>query len=292
MNQLVGGIEAGGTKFNCAIGTAPGDLRAETRIATTMPAETIRAVIEFFRAQPRVDAIGIGSFGPIDRARGLITTTPKPGWANTDLAGAIQRALVVPVVFDTDVNIAALGEHTWGAARGLDNFIYLTIGTGIGGGGKINGKLLHGLIHPEMGHIRIPHDWNDDPFPGCCPFHGDCLEGLASGPAIEKRWGHHAENLARDHRAWKLQARYLAHALANLICAFSPERIIVGGGLMQQIDLLPMIQTQTRELLNGYIHAPEILERIAEYIVAPELGNRAGVLGAIALAQHIVALKA
>jgi fructokinase len=289
---LCGGIEAGGTKFICAIGASPDDLRAETRIATTSPDETLRAVGALFRAHASVAAIGIGAFGPIDRARGFITTTPKPGWANTDLVGAIQRALGVPVAFDTDVNAAAVGEQTWGAARGLENFIYLTIGTGIGGGAMVNGKLVHGLIHPEMGHIRIPHDWNDDPFPGACPFHGDCLEGLAAGPALEKRWGQRAETLPRDHRAWALQARYLALVCANLACAFSPQRIILGGGLMQQPDLLPMVQTHTRDLLNGYIHAPEILDRIEEYIVAPGLGNRAGVLGAIALAQQVIALKA
>ncbi|MCI0477366.1 MAG: ROK family protein, partial [Anaerolineales bacterium] len=214
-----GGIEAGGTKFVCAVGTAPDDVR-ETRFSTTTPEETIRRAIDFFRAQPRVAAIGIGSFGPVDLHRasptyGYITTTPKPDWANTDLAGAIQRALAVPVGFDTDVNVAALGEHRWGAARGLDTFIYLTIGTGIGGGGLVSGKLMHGLIHPEMGHIRVPHDFVRDPFPGSCPFHSDCLEGLASGPALGKRWGARAETLPADHPAWELQAHYLALALVN-----------------------------------------------------------------------------
>ncbi|MBI5302265.1 MAG: ROK family protein [Chloroflexi bacterium] len=285
--KLYGAIEAGGTKFNCAIGTGPDDLRAETRIATTTPDETIRAVIEFFRAQPRVDAIGIGSFGPVDLQRGCITTTPKSGWANTDLAGAIRRAFNVPVGFDTDVNVAALGEHAWGAARGLDDFIYVTIGTGIGGGGMVNGKLMHGLMHPEMGHIFLPHDQQADPFPGSCPFHGDCLEGLANGPAMEKRWGQRAETLPPDHPGWNIEARYLALAAANWTCTLSPQRIILGGGVMAQPHLLPMIQTQTRELLNGYIQSPEILDRIAEYIVAPGLGNRAGVLGALALGKNL-----
>ncbi len=263
-------------------------MRAETRIATTTPDETIRAVIEFFRAQPGIAAIGIGSFGPVDLQRGWITTTPKPGWANTDLAGAIRRAFNVPVGFDTDVNAAALGEHEWGAARGLDDFIYVTIGTGIGGGGMVNGKLMHGLIHPEMGHIRIPHDWQADPFPGSCPFHGDCLEGLANGPAMEKRWGQRAETLPSDHPAWKIEARYLALAAANWTCTLSPRRIVLGGGVMAQLHLLPMVQRQTREILNGYIVSPQIMEHIEEYIVLPELGARAGVLGAIALAMRMI----
>lgn len=286
--MIYGAIEAGGTKFNCAVGSGPDDMRAETRIATTTPDETIRAVIEFFRAQPGIAAIGIGSFGPVDLQRGWITTTPKPGWANTDLAGAIRRAFNVPVGFDTDVNAAALGEHEWGAARGLDDFIYVTIGTGIGGGGMVNGKLMHGLIHPEMGHIRIPHDWQADPFPGSCPFHGDCLEGLANGPAMEKRWGQRAETLPSDHPAWKIEAHYLALAAANWTCTLSPRRIVQGGGVMAQRHLLPMVQRQTREILNGYIQSPQIMEHIEEYIVLPELGVRAGVLGAIALAMRMI----
>jgi fructokinase len=282
--MLYGGIEAGGTKFNCAVGTGPDDIRAETRIATKTPTETISAVIEFFRAQPRVDAFGIGSFGPIDLQRGFITTTPKPGWANTDLAGAIRRAFNVPVQFDTDVNAAALGEHTWGAACGLDNFIYVTIGTGIGGGGLMNGKLMHGLTHPEMGHLCIPHDRQADPFPGVCPFHGDCLEGLASGPAMEKRWGQPGETLPPDHPGWEIEARYLALAAANWTCTLSPQRIILGGGVIMQSHLLPMVQHETQKILNGYIASPQIAEHIEGYILLPALGSRTGVLGAIALA--------
>ncbi|MCX7839540.1 MAG: ROK family protein [Anaerolineae bacterium] len=284
---MYGAIEAGGTKFVCAVGTSPNDLR-ETRFATTTPDETIARAIEFFRAQSRVAAIGIGSFGPIDLHRdsptyGYITTTPKPGWRNTDLVGAIRRALDVPVAFETDVNAAALGEHRWGAARGLDTFIYLTIGTGIGGGGLVSGKLMHGLIHPEMGHIRLPHDLTRDPFPGACPFHGDCLEGLASGPALEKRWGARAETLPADHPAWELEAHYLALALVNYICTLSPQRIILGGGVMEQAQLFPLIRREVVQLLNGYIQSPAIIEQIDTYIVPPALGARAGVLGALAL---------
>ena len=291
MTILYGGIEAGGTKFVCAVGSSPDDL-CETRFPTTTPDETIQRAIAFFREQPRVAAIGIASFGPIDLhpdspTFGYITTTPKPGWANADLAGAIRRALAVPVGFDTDVNAAALGEHRWGAAQGLSSFIYLTIGTGIGGGGLASGKLLHGMIHPEMGHIRLPHDFARDPFPGSCPFHGDCLEGLASGPALEKRWGVRAETLSADHPAWELQAHYLALALVNYICILSPQRIVMGGGVMEQRQLFPLIRREVQQLLNGYVQSPSIVENIDAYIVPPGLGKRAGVLGALALAAMV-----
>lgn len=288
---IYGGIEAGGTKFVCAVGSGPADLCAEVRFATTSPEETIARAIEFFRRQPEpLAAAGIASFGPLDPdpaspTFGYVTTTPKPGWAHTDFAGAIGRALGVPVGFDTDVNGAALGEHRWGAAQGLDTFIYLTIGTGIGGGGMANGKLLHGLMHPEMGHIRVPHDPQRDPFPGCCPYHGDCLEGLAAGPALEQRWGQRGEALPADHPAWALEAHYLALGLVSYICTLSPQRIIVGGGIMEQPQLLPLVRRKVQELLNDYVQVPQVTERIDEYIVRPALGSRAGVLGAIALAQ-------
>jgi fructokinase len=193
--------------------------------------------------------------------------------------------LGVPVEFDTDVNAAALGEATWGAARGLGTFIYLTVGTGIGGGGMVNGKLLHGLLHPEMGHLRVPHDLDKDPYPGACPFHGDCLEGLAAGPALLGRWGHRAEDLPADHPAWELEAQYLALGLANLICTLSPQRIILGGGVMQRIGLFQMVRRNVQQVLNGYLQVRTILEQIDQYIVPAALGDRAGVLGAIALAK-------
>ena len=291
--ELLGGIEAGGTKFVCAVGTGPDDIRAETRFPTTTPEETIARAIGFFRAQEPVTAVGIASFGPVDpdpdsATYGRITTTPKPGWANVDLAGAIGGALGAPVGFDTDVNGAALGEWRWGAAQGLDTFIYLTIGTGIGGGAMANGRLLHGLIHPEMGHIALPHDWEKDPFPGRCPYHGDCLEGMASGPAIAERWQKKGQDLPPDHPAWELEAHYLALALCTFICTLSPQRIILGGGVMAQPQLFPLVRQKTLAYLNGYVQSPAILDEIETYLVPPGLGHRAGVLGAMALARQAV----
>jgi fructokinase len=295
MKPFVGGIEAGGTKFVCAVGTGPDDIRDEIRYPTTTPAETILRAVDYFRdAQRRhgpLAAVGIASFGPVDPnpaspTFGYITSTPKPGWRDTEFAGVLRRELGVPVGFDTDVNVAALGEATWGAAQGLDTFLYLTIGTGIGGGGLIGGHLIHGLLHPEMGHIRLPHDRTTDPFAGSCPFHGDCLEGLASGPAIEARWGCPATELAPDHPAWSLEAHYLALALVNFICTLSPQRIILGGGVMDQEQLFPLIRSNVQELLASYIRADAVLGGIERYIVPPGLSNRSGVLGAIALGQN------
>jgi fructokinase len=293
---IYGGIEAGGTKFVCAVGTGPDDVRDEVRFPTTTPEESIRRSIAFFQDMEKqhgaLAGVGIASFGPLDPnpaspTFGFVTTTPKPGWAQTDLAGPIGKALGVPVGFDTDVNGAALGEFRWGAAQGLDTFIYITIGTGIGGGAMVNGKLVHGLLHPEMGHVLPPHDFMTDPFPGVCPYHGDCLEGLASGPAIEQRWNGKAENLGPDHPAWNLEARYLALGVLPMIYILSPQRIIMGGGVMEQLHLFPKVRGCVQQFLNNYIQSPAILNNIDGYIVPPGLGNRAGVLGAIALAQQV-----
>ncbi len=293
MQELYGGIEAGGTKFVCALGSGPEDIRAQATIPTTSPKETIFMSIDFFReAQSRhgaMSAIGIASFGPIDLhvgsdTFGYITTTPKTGWAGTNLVGAVEKELRCPVGFDTDVNGAALAEHRWGSAQTLHTFLYLTIGTGIGGGAMVNGHLLHGLIHPEMGHIRLPHDWQLDPFAGICPYHGDCLEGLASGQAIGRRWREPAETLPPEHAAWDLEAHYLALALVNFVCTLSPQRIVMGGGVMAQRHLISLVRVKLQEYLNEYVWAPAILEDIDRFVVVPSLGNRAGVLGAIALA--------
>ncbi len=287
-----GGIEAGGTKFVLAVGTGPDDIRVSIRIPTTTPEETLTKTIRFFQVyqeKEQIDAIGIATFGPCNPIMGShdfghITSTPKPGWSNIDFAGIIKRELQVPIGFDTDVNGAALAEHTWGAAIGIDSFIYLTIGTGIGGGGMVREKPMHGLIHPEMGHIRIPHNMGKDPYKGCCPFHGDCLEGLASGKAIEERWGQKAETLSEDHPAWELETEYLALALVNYITILSPKKIIIGGGVMNCEFLFSRIRSKVKELLNGYVQASEIIENIDNYIVPPKLGENTGVLGGIALA--------
>ena len=284
-----GGIETGGSKWECAIGSGPDDVRAAETIRTTTPAETIGRAVAFFEREGPVEAIGIGSFGPVDPKLtsptwGYITTTPKPGWAHTDVGQEIRRRLSVPVAFDTDVNAAALGEHRWGACQGLDTFCYITVGTGIGGGGMAGGKRLHGLLHPEFGHMRIPHDLDADPFPGVCPYHGDCWEGLASGRAIEARWGRPAASLGGDQAVWALEARYLALGLVSVMCVLSPERIVIGGGVGHHDGLLTLVQRNVLALMNGYLEASAVSEDIADYITLPGLGLRAGVLGAIALA--------
>jgi len=281
----LGGIEAGGTKFVCAVGHPPDELEL-AEIPTTTPEQTIGRVLEFFKARLPLRAIGIASFGPVDldplsATFGFITWTPKLAWRNLDFAGSIRKALHAPVAFDTDVNAAALAESRWGAAQGLDTFLYVTVGSGIGGGGMANGRLLHGRMHPEMGHLRVPHDLGRDPFAGNCPSHGDCLEGLASAPAIQARWGQDPSCLPDNHPAWDLEARYLAFGLVNAICVVSPQRIILGGGVMAREQLFPMIRGNVAELLNGYVDAPDI--------VPPSLGSRAGVLGAMALADATLA---
>jgi fructokinase len=280
---LYGGVEAGGTKFVCATGNGPHDLERFV-FPTTTPAETIARAVKFLRDRGPIRALGIAAFGPVDLhpgsdTYGYITSTPKPGWAHTDIAGMLGRALGVPVAIDTDVNAAALAETRWRGARGLEDVVYITVGTGIGGGALVGGRLVRGLVHPEMGHMRIPHDRAADPFPGICPFHGDCFEGLACGPAVEQRWGARARELPPDHPAWPLEAHYLALGIANIICTISPRRIILGGGIMEQPHLLPMVRDEVGAVINKYVAIPEI--------AAPQLGKDAGVLGAIALAMSL-----
>jgi fructokinase len=291
--RLFGGIEAGGTTFVCAVGTVTGKIVERIVIPTTTPVATMPQVVEFLRqasVKIPLSAIGIASFGPIDPDPnsanfGSITSTPKLGWVNYNILQEMKQHFDVPIGFDTDVNGAALGEYHWGEAQGLDTFIYMTVGTGIGAGGMVNGKVIHGLIHPEMGHMFIPHDKKLDPFVGVCPFHGDCLEGLANGPAIQKRWQvESAADLPPEHEAWDLEAGYLATALANCTMVLSPQKIIIGGGVMQQQQLLSKIRHKVVALLHGYIKHPTILHDIDNYIVAPGLGVNSGICGAIALA--------
>jgi len=276
------------------VGAGPEGLIAEERFPTTNAHDTIHRAILFFNSYRQslgLSGIGIASFGPLDLdtsspTYGHITVTPKPGWSDVDILGMVRNALGVPVAIDTDVNAAALAEHLWGRARGLDTFVYLTVGTGIGGGGMSNGRMMHGLVHPEMGHIRVPHDLDVDPYSGCCPYHGDCLEGLASGPAIERRWGRAPEDLPADHPAWELEARYLGIAVANYVCMLSPQRVVMGGGVMEQPGLISLVRQNVQQALSGYVKAVEVLECIDEYIVRPALGRRVGVLGALALARQ------
>ena len=238
-------------------------------------------------------------FGPVDLdpsspSYGHITSTPKASWVDFDLAGTVQRELDIPVNFDTDVNAALLGEARWGAARGLDDAVYLTIGTGIGGGVLARGQLVHGLLHPEIGHLHLPHDKARDPFPGTCPYHGDCLEGLACGPALQARWGQPALTLPPEHPAWELEAHYLALALMNLTVTLSPQRIILGGGVMQQPHLFSLLRREFARIMNGYIRRGELLHGLDSYIQPPGLGSRAGVLGSLVLAEEarrLVALE-
>ncbi|HEY4552393.1 MAG TPA: ROK family protein [Bacillaceae bacterium] len=286
---MLGAIEAGGTKFICAVGTEDGNIVDRIRFPTKTPEETMPEVIRFFKGRP-LKGLGIGSFGPIDidknsQAYGHITSTPKPGWSNFPFVQTMRDALDVPIEFHTDVSGAALGELIHGAAVGLDSCLYITVGTGIGAGAAIKGNLLEGLTHPEMGHILV-RKHPEDSYAGNCPYHGDCLEGLAAGPAIEHRWGKKGHELADITKVWKIEAYYLAQALMQYVLVLSPQKIIMGGGVMKQEHLFPLVREQVQKLLNGYVSFPEITERIEEYIVPPGLGDDAGIIGALKLARQ------
>lgn len=290
MSGFYGGVETGGTWCVCAAGTGPGEIERQEQFRTAGPKETLERIVEFFGAGRRPDVIGIGSFGPVDvdprsPTWGYVTTTPKPGWRHAAVAPVVRDRLGVPVAFDHDVAAAALGEYRWGAGRQLKALAYVTVGTGIGAGLLIDGKPWHGLLHPEVGHLRIPHDRDRDPFPGSCPMHGDCWEGLACGPAIEQRWGVPGDELPDDHPAWDLEAEYLALGILSIVSVFSPERIILGGGVMERRGLVTQVGAKLRGLLGGYLQTPLLGEEINAFLVPPALGDRAGVLGAIALAE-------
>ncbi|GGO14237.1 fructokinase [Microbispora rosea subsp. aerata] len=289
--RFYGGIEAGGTKWVCAVADDGGDLLATEVTPTTTPEATIRAALRFFGNHRPLAALGVGTFGPVDvrpgsPTYGRILATPKPGWADTDVVSPFRDALGVPVRLDTDVNAAALGEWRRGAGAGLGTLAYMTVGTGVGVGAVVNGGPVHGLLHPEFGHIRVPHDPVRDPFAGSCPFHGDCLEGLASGEAMRRRWGRPAEHLD-DPSAWELEAEYVALAVVNLTYALSPERIVVGGGVAKHPGLLAAVRARLLALTAGYPGAPVPAGPAAmdEYVVGPALGDLAGVTGAVELAR-------
>jgi fructokinase len=289
---LIGAVEAGGTKFVCAIGDETGRLLSEERFPTTDPQATFAAMLASLRRQSAArgtfEAIGVGSFGPVELNRssaqyGYILRTPKPGWSMVDLMGTLGREFSCPIGFDTDVNAAALAEHRWGAARGAQNVVYVTVGTGIGGGTLVAGRPVHGLLHPEIGHIYPRRHPADGDFKGVCSFHGDCLEGLASGPAILARSGASLDRLEAHHPQWDILADYLGQLCMTLVLTTSPRRIVMGGGVMSQLRLLPMIRARMKDLLHGYVDRAEVLDRLDEFIVAPALGAQAGVLGALAL---------
>ncbi len=287
---IYGGVETGGTWCVCALGSGPDEICAYEQFATTSPLQTIDRIARFFEVNGVPTAVGVGSFGPVDLdpaspTWGYVTTTPKPGWRHTSVAAVIRDRLGVPLVFDTDVNAAALGEHRWGAGAGAASLCYLTVGTGVGAGLVLDGRPWHGLVHPEVGHMRIPHDQRRDPFTGACTVHGDCWEGLASGPAIAERWSASPPLLADEHPAWPLEADYLALGILGIVSVVSPHKVIVGGGVMERPLLLPLVRRRLRELVGGYLDTRLLAQDIDRYLVAPGLGDRAGVLGAIALAR-------
>lgn len=285
------GIEAGGTKFRCIIANNPDVIIADATFQTSVPEETLPRVIEFihqssFKHGIKLSGAGLSCFGPIDldhnsSTYGYITTTPKIKWRNYPILDVIRDALDVPVKFDTDVNGAALGEGRWGAACGVSDFVYLTVGTGIGGGIIHDHKPLYGMTHPEIGHMKIqPHP--DDPFIGICPYHTSCLEGLANGPSIAARWETEPSILPDDHQAWSLEAYYLGQAVHNLIVVCSPKRIVMGGGVLNQSGLIEKVRHESKKILNGYVET-QYLEDMKHYIVPPALGGLSGALGAIAM---------
>jgi fructokinase len=292
-SKVYGAVEAGGTKFVCAIGDESGRVLKQERFPTQDSASTLARMQLFLRNGSEefgaLSGVGVGSFGPLQLDRrsahyGYITRTPKPGWSGTDIVGALAREFSCAVGFDTDVNAAALAEHRWGSAQDVQNLVYLTVGTGIGGGALVNGKPLHGAMHPEMGHIYPRRHPRDIGFPGICPFHRDCMEGVASGPAIQARSGATLADLDSAHVQWEIEADYLGQLCAQLVLTLSPQRIVLGGGVMSQAQLLGPIRLRMLHWLGGYVDRNEVLSDDSSYLVTPGLGDQAGVLGALALA--------
>lgn len=283
--KLYGGLEFGGTKTICAIGDANGTIIAQTTISTTSVDETLQAVSDFFAQNAPVDSIGVGSFGPLNldpssAEFGAIHHSPKPGWSNVNLKNLLEARLKIPVSIDTDVNCAALGEYYYGVATQVDRFVYLTVGTGIGGGLLIDGKPFHRRSHLEIGHMRIPHEPFSGEFQGACPFHADCLEGIASGHAMEQRWGKRGEHIS-DDQPWKFEATYLGFALNNLMLALAPEKIVLGGGIMNHPGLIELVRSAVHQNINDYMDFPDL-----EAYIVKASGNTNGVLGAIKLASQ------
>lgn len=290
---LLGAIEAGGTKFLCAVSDRDGTPLMQTRIPTTTPEATLGAASAFFadavEQHGDLDAFSIGSFGPLSlnpvaNDYGCITSTPKPGWQEVDLLAHFRQTTDAPIGLDTDVNCAAVGERLFGSGQGLDTFCYVTVGTGIGVGLLINGAPHGGANHPEAGHIKLPRAPGDDQFAGICPYHGDCLEGLACGPAMRARWGVPAESLASSHKAWDIEADYLAGLCATLTYTVRPGRIIIGGGVMQP-PMYDRVRRVLAQKLAGYDASMRSID-MADYVVAPTAGSSAGLTGALALAYR------
>lgn len=286
--MLFGALEAGGTKMVCAIGNEKGEILEQKSIPTTTPEETMPAILEYFKDK-KIESIGIACFGPIDLNKnsetyGYITSTPKLAWRNYNIVGAVKDALNIPVGFDTDVNGSLLGEATWGCARGLTDAVYFTIGTGVGAGIMTNGKMLHGMLHPEAGHVKmVPR--SGDAYKGKCPYHGTCFEGMAAGPAIEERWGAKAVDLADREEVWDLESYYIAQALRGIVLTLSPQKIILGGGVMHQKQLFPLVRKKLLEELNNYIQTKELAD-IDNYIVPASLHDDQGIMGCIKLAMN------
>ncbi|MCD5002825.1 ROK family protein [Enterococcus saccharolyticus] len=285
--MLYGSIEAGGTKFVCAIGNESLEIVERVSFPTTVPEETMTQVIDFFNNyKEELVAIGVGSFGPIDihqdsETYGFITSTPKLAWQNYDFVGALKAAFDVPVAWTTDVNAAAYGEYVFGNGKGLSSVVYYTIGTGVGGGALQEGRFVEGFSHPEMGHMMVvPHA--DDDFAGSCPFHGNCLEGMAAGPAVEKRNGRKGQDIPEDDPFWEIEASYIAQCAYNTTLMLSPDVIIFGGGVMKQRHMVEKVHQAFKKLLNGYVKTPEL----DKYIVTPALEDNAGTLGCLALAKN------